>query len=325
MKKTFKILGYLCLGLIAVATASGVYVKTMLPNVGDAPQLTVDPTPARIARGEYLANHVTVCMDCHSTRATDRYSGPLVHGNFGGGGERFGPEMGFPGVFYSRNITPFGIGDWTDGELFRAITTGVTKEGEALFPVMPYHNYGQMDPEDIYSIIAYVRTLKPVENTLPSREPDFPVSVILNTMPTKANPGKRPSDDDILARGKYITSAAACVECHSKVDKGSKIAGTEYGGGMEFSMPAGVVRSPNITGDKATGIGNWSEQEFIKRFKMYVDSSYVPHPVGPKDMNTPMPWTMYGHMEEQDLKAIFAYLQSLEPISHKVERFTPAL
>jgi mono/diheme cytochrome c family protein len=325
MKKTFKILGYLCLGLIAVATASGVYVKTMLPNVGDAPQLTVDPTPVRIARGEYLANHVTVCMDCHSTRATDRYSGPLVPGNFGGGGERFGPEMGFPGVFYSRNITPFGIGDWTDGELFRAITTGVTKEGEALFPVMPYHNYGQMDPEDIYSIIAYVRTLKPVENTLPAREPDFPVSVILNTMPTKANPGKRPSDDDILARGKYITSAAACVECHSKVDKGSKIAGTEYGGGMEFSMPAGVVRSPNITGDKATGIGNWSEQEFIKRFKMYVDSSYVPHPVGPKDMNTPMPWTMYGHMEEQDLKAIFAYLQSLEPISHKVERFTPAL
>lgn len=324
MKKFFKILGYLCLGLVAAATASGIYVKTMLPDVGEAPQLTVDPTPARIARGEYLANHVTVCMDCHSTRAADLFSGPLVPGNFGGGGERFGPEMGFPGVFYSRNITPFGIGDWTDGELYRAITTGVTKSGEALFPVMPYHTYGQMDPEDIYSIIAYVRTLKPVENTLPQREPEFPVSIILNTMPAKATPGKRPSDNDLLARGKYITSAAACVDCHSKMDKGSKVPGTEYGGGMEFTMPAGVVRSPNITGDKATGIGNWSEQEFIKRFKMYADSSYIPHPVGPKDMNTPMPWTMYARMEEQDLKAIFAYLQSLAPISHKVERFTPA-
>jgi mono/diheme cytochrome c family protein len=324
MKKTLRILGILCLGIIILVTAAGIYVKTMLPNVGDAPALAIDPTPARVARGKYLANHVTVCMDCHSTRATNLYSGPLVPGNFGGGGERFGPELGFPGVFYSRNITPYGIGSWTDGELFRVITTGVTKDGEALFPVMPYHAYGQLDPEDIYSIIAYLRTLEPVESQLPTREPEFPVNIIINTMPSEARPGKRPADHDLLARGKYMAMASACVDCHSKKDKGANVPGSEFGGGMEFSLPAGIVRSPNITSDQTTGIGQWSEEDFIKRFKMYADPNYIPHSVCIKDMNTPMPWTMYAHMQEQDLRAIFAYLQSLTPISNKVDRFTAA-
>lgn len=75
------------------------------------------------------------------------------------GGEFFGPDLGFPGEFYSRNLTPANLRGWTDGEIFRAITAGVNKEGEALFPVMPYRNYSKMDKEDIYDIIAYLRTL----------------------------------------------------------------------------------------------------------------------------------------------------------------------
>jgi mono/diheme cytochrome c family protein len=324
MKKTFKISGIVFLILLAVVAIAGIYVKTALPNTGPAPQLTIERTPERIKRGEYLANHVTVCMDCHSTRATDLYSGPLVEGNFGGGGEKFDKSMGFPGNFYSRNITPYGLGSWTDGEIFRAVTTGVNKDGKALFPVMPYHAYGQIDTEDIYSIIAYLRTLEPVKNDPPSSEADFPVNFIINTMPSAATPGKRPADNDLIAKGKYLATAAACVECHSKMDKGAKIPGSEYGGGMEFASPAGIVRSPNITSDKKTGIGQWTEEAFVKRFKTFADSGYIPHPVGLKDMNTPMPWMMYAGMEENDLKAIYAYLQSLEPIDHQVTKFTAA-
>jgi hypothetical protein len=91
----------------------------------------------------------------------------LVAGSFGKGGELFDEKFDFPGSFRARNITPAGISRYTDGELFRVITTGVTKEGKAMFPVMPYHNYGRMDEEDIKSIIAYIRSLPAITNEVP--------------------------------------------------------------------------------------------------------------------------------------------------------------
>src|SRR5690606_41947964 len=85
---------------------------------------------------------------CHSPRDWSRFSGPITPGTLGMGGDRFDQTVGMPGVFYARNITPAGIGRYTDGELFRVITSGVTKEGHAIFPLMPYPYYGKMDPED---------------------------------------------------------------------------------------------------------------------------------------------------------------------------------
>src|SRR5665213_1849553 len=72
-------------------------------------------------------------------------------------------------------------------EIFMTITTGVDKYGKALFPVMPYHYYGKMDKEDIYDIIAYIRSLPPIENKTPDRSIDFPMNFIVNTIPTKAS------------------------------------------------------------------------------------------------------------------------------------------
>ena len=125
--------------LIAIVAFLG-YLSFLLPNVGSAPDMQVEITPERVARGEYLANHVMLCMDCHARRDFSIYAGPPIPGTEGAGGEAFDQTMGFPGAFYSRNITPAGVGDWTDGELFRAITTGVSRDGSALFPVMPYIN-----------------------------------------------------------------------------------------------------------------------------------------------------------------------------------------
>jgi mono/diheme cytochrome c family protein len=323
MKKIVRVLGML-LALVIVAAAAGViYIKTALPNVGEAPQITIQKTPARIERGKYLANHVTICMDCHSSRDWNLYSGPLMEGNFGGGGEVFGRELGFPGVYYARNITPYGIGQWTDGEVFRAITTGVSRDGSPLFSVMPYHGYGQLDQEDIYSIVSYLRTLQAVKHDIPAPEKDFPVNILINTMPSKANLQTKPAETDVLGSGKYLVRAGGCVECHSMREKGNIVAGTEFGGGMEFALPSGLVRSANITPDKKTGIGLWSQEAFVKKFKMYADSAYMPHKVGLKEMNTTMPWMMYADMKESDLKAIFTYLQSLAPITHAVVKFEP--
>jgi len=158
--------------LVGVACIA-MYVKTVLPNVGEPEQLTIERKPLRIERGKYLANNVAVCMDCHSQRDYSLYAGPIKAETFGAGGEKFGEEIGFPGSIYSKNITAFKLGTWTDGEIVRAITTGVSKNDNALFPLMPYHNYGRMDKEDIYSIVAYIRTLPAKANEVPDSELDL--------------------------------------------------------------------------------------------------------------------------------------------------------
>jgi len=321
MKKTLKIIGIILAILVLGIFAAGAYVKTALPNTGEAPTLTIERTPERIERGKYLANHVAVCMDCHSTRDWSKFAGPLADDKLGGGGEKFDPDMGFPGTFYARNITPYGLGSWTDGEVFRAVTTGVSKDGTALFPVMPYHSYGKMDKEDVYSIIAYVRSLSPVERKVPADSPEFPVNFLVNTMPAEAAFVTRPAEKEVLNYGKYLVTTAACVDCHSRTEKGSIIAGTEFGGGMEFKQPAGVVRSQNITPDMETGIGKWSKEDFVNRFKAYSDSNYKAAQLGPGDFNSPMPWSMYTGMKKSDLEAIYAYLHSLKPIKHQVVKF----
>lgn len=314
--KVFKIIGVILFVLFVGVAGTGVYLKTALPKTSPAPDINIERTPQRLERGAYLANYVAVCMDCHSTREWNFYSGPMAATDKGGGGDSFTREMGFPGTFYAPNITPYTLGNWTDGEILRAITTGVNKEGKALFPLMAYHRFGQMNEEDIYSIIAYIRTLAPVKKDVPPSEVDFPFNFLINTMPQQAAFTKKPAHDNTVAYGAYLVNAAGCVDCHSKTDKGKVVAGTEFGGGMEFKQPGGVLRSPNITFDTKSGIGNWTKEAFVQRFKQYADSSYVKQPVTPEQINTPMPWTMFAGMTTEDLEAIYDYLKTVQPISN---------
>ncbi len=321
MKKTL----LMVLALLSMAVLAGYgYLSFILPDVGPAEDLKFDHTEDRVARGRYLANSVAVCMDCHSTRDWSRFSGPLVPGTLGSGGEAFTQELGFPGRFYAKNITPHGIGDWTDGELLRAIAAGVGRDGKAFFPVMPYLSYGSLDKEDLLDIIAYLRTLAPVASVVPPSEPDFPMNLILNTIPSKPAFTVRPGKTDQVAYGKYMLTMAACAECHTKQEKGSPVPGMDLAGGFEFKLPMGsVLRSSNITPDKETGIGHWSEDAFVSRFKMYAEASYTPPAVNGSEFQTIMPWTMYATMEEDDLRAIYAYLRTVPPVNHRVKVFTP--
>src|ERR1035437_390970 len=324
MKKMKKILLWLILIIVVIITGAMTYCKVALPNVGIAPEMKVVATPERIARGEYLANHVTVCIDCHSKRDWSRFSGPPIEGTLGMGGDIFDQKYGFPGAYYAKNITPEGISRYTDGELFRVITTGVSKEGKAMFPIMPFHNYGLMDEEDIKSIIAYVRTLKPIKNEVPKSSSDFPMNFIINTIPEKAHPTKMPAKTDVVAYGKYLISASGCIDCHTQAEKGKLVAGVEYGGGREFPFPDGtIIRSSNISPD-TTGIGNWSEGKFVNAFEQRSDSLTLNTKLEPGKINSVMPWTMYGKMTEEDLKAIFAYLKTVRPINNNVHKFSSA-
>jgi len=322
--KILKITGYV-VGVIAILiTGLLSYVKFALPDVGPSPEIKVEITIEKMERGNYLANHVMLCMACHSTRDWSLFSGPMISGTEGKGGETFDQKLGFPGKYIAPNITPFRLKNWTDGEIFRAVTSGVSKDGRALFPIMPHHLYGQLDKNDIESVIAYIRSLKPIENETEISSSDFPMNFIINTIPKKPSFSKIPQQSDKINYGKYMITAAGCIDCHTKSDKGEFV-GELYAGGFEFKLQDGsIVRSANLTPDKTTGLGNWTSEQFINRFKMYVDSSYVNQKVTPGRFQTVMPWTMFSGMNKADLEAIFAYLQSLSPVKNQVEKFTPS-
>ncbi|GAB3935068.1 c-type cytochrome [Mucilaginibacter myungsuensis] len=323
MKKVRKWLAIIVIALVVVITAAVSYLTLALPNVGKPENIKISYTPERIKRGKYLATHVTVCMDCHSGRDMSKFGGPISADKLGMGGDKFDPAMGFPGTVYIPNITPFNLKNWTDGELFRAITTGVKKDGSAIFPIMPWASYAKMDREDIYDIIAYIRTLEPKRAEYPERQLDFPLNILIHTMPQKANLGKRPAESDTLKYGEYLVAAAACMDCHTKADKGAHIPGMEFAGGYEFGLPGGAtVRSANITPDKDTGIGRWTKDQFVARFRMYADSTYKPADVKPGEFQTVMPWLMYAGMRPADLEAIYAYLKTIKPVKNQVVKFS---
>lgn len=319
MKKFGKGLLYVIIIIILLIVIALSYITIALPNVGEPENIKIALTPERIARGEYLSNHITVCTDCHSQRDWSKFAGPLKTG-LGVGGELFDATAGFPGTVYSPNITPYNLNNWTDGEIFRAITTGVRKDGSAIFPLMPWPYYSKMSREDIYSIIAYIRTLKPVVTDYPKSKLDFPLNIIVHTMPQKASLGTTPPPSDTLKYGEYLVQSSACKECHSQDKNGTPIAGLEFAGGHEYGMKGNTLRSANITPDKETGIGNWSEAAFIARFNAFNDTAKITH-VSKNDFQTIMPWYAYAGMKDADLKAIYAYLRTIKPVYNKVVKF----
>jgi mono/diheme cytochrome c family protein len=319
LKKLLKIFGGIILALVLLLGAGAVYFFSSFPKVGPAAELRIAPTAEKIARGEYLANHVTVCIDCHSTRDFEYYSGPIVPGTEGKGGMEF-PDVA--GTFYPANITPVALGNWTDGELARAIASGVNKNGEALFPMMPYPIYNHLAQEDLEAIIAYLRTLAPIPNEVPKSKVNFPLNLIMRTIPEPYAPQPRPAPSDTIAYGKYLSTVAGCTFCHTPIDdRGQPLPGMDFAGGMEFTFPWGpIVRSANITPDENTGIGAWDRAYFIERFKEYADSTKSHIPVAKDGDNTVMPWTMYAGMTEEDLNAIYSYLRTVKPVTNQVEK-----
>ncbi len=177
---------------------------------------------------------------------------------------------------------------------------------------MPYSYYGRMDREDIYDIIAYVRSIPSVPNEVPASAPDFPMNIILNTIPHKEIPQTKPSSSDILAYGAYMTNASACAECHTKVEKGQIIQELKFGGGRDFNfLMAQQYSLPTLHLIPKQDLETGQRKCSSRRFKVYADSSFIPAPVAPGEFNSIMPWMMYAKMKREDLAAIFAYLKTV--------------
>ena len=323
MKTLLKIVAGLVLLLVLVAACGFAYLTFAFPKVPPAPTVKFDTSPERLARGKYLNDHVVGCTTCHSQRDWTKFSGPVKDEGFGAGDQEF--SLGPGGVLYSKNITPAAIGTWTDGELLRAVTQGVSKDGTPLFPLMPYPHYGAMSEDDVHAVLAYIRTLKAVEGTARERKLNFPLNLIVRTIPKANTYGTRPSPGDKVAYGKYMTAAALCSDCHTPIDEqGTPLPGMDFAGGMEILETGYRVRTANITPDANTGIGSWTEQQFIDKFKGFEAPSNATLAEHERAQNTPMPITAYAGMTREDLSAIFAYLRTVKPVVNRVDKFPDA-
>jgi mono/diheme cytochrome c family protein len=322
MKPWLRIALIVLAAVVLLLAAGATYLATALPRIAVG-ALTVTATPALVSRGDYLFNHLSACVSCHSTRDTSRFSGPVVPGSEGAGGDAFDRTAGIPGIIYGRNLTPAGLAAWSDGELYRAISCGVDHDGRALFPLMPYQDYGRAALSDITAIIAYLRTLTPITRAVPARRLSFPMNLIVNLIPKPAQPEAAAPVAGAPGYGAYLVNLASCLHCHSVDHHGAIPAGREFAGGRAFPVPGGIVRSANLTPDQASGLGGWTRERFIAAFAAFrAPGAAVPVAAGA--FNTPMPWTAYAGISDADLGAIYDYLHALPAVANPVVKFSPA-
>lgn len=304
--------------LLVLLGALGVAGFLLLyPRTGNIPPLDTGPTPGRLARGEYLARHVTVCIDCHSPGQEELWSAPPVEARLGAGGQHFGRDMGLPGSITAPNITPAALGGASDGELARAIACGVDTRGRSMFPVMPYVEYNHLAPGDMAALLAWLRELPAIDTPAPPRELDFPVGTIVRLIPRPWAARPAPDRRDAVAYGGYLARIAGCHFCHSTTDeRGHRLPGMDYAGGRPFPLPGGgTLRAPNITPHPDDGILGLGRDGFVELFLAHRDS--VPRlPAG--RANTEMPWALYAGMERGDLEAIWAHLLAQPAVANEV-------
>ncbi len=316
-----KILVRVLAGIAALVTLliTAVIVKfyVLSPKMRPAPVMTAPTNAEAIERGRYLVHHVAACVGCHSKIQETVPGEPPVEGMLGSGRD-FGDMPGAPVHIRGPNITSdseTGLGGWTDGEIARAIREGVSKNGRNLFPQMPYQTYREtLSDGEVLDIIAYLRTLKPIKNDAGKTSVDFPVSMFIRGVPQplEAPPPPAPSPSDKMARGKWLLSTASCHDCHDSVnDKMQKIEGKALAGGMKFPLgEKGYAIASNISSDKATGIGAYTDDDLRRAIEEGKG----------KDGRTlyVMPWSYYKGMTKEDKDALIAALRDVPPVTNVV-------
>ncbi|MEO8088123.1 MAG: cytochrome c [Bacteroidota bacterium] len=317
MKKLLKILGVI-LGIVVLAViVLAIYISvrgtgSYTANVPAIPKVEI--TPARVARGERIA--AMLCRNCHFNSETNKLTGrPLAEV----------PEFG---KINSRNIThdaEIGIGNWSDAELIYFIRTGINPKTNLFIP--PYMpKLMHISDEDLRSVVAYLRSDSPEvqadKSEYPPSEPSF-LSKFLSLVafaPYKYPEHEIPDPDtsNQLEWGKYLVLyQIECYTCHSKDFKTMNVEFPEksegfFGGGNEMISTEGTkVTTMNITPDEETGIGKWSEEEFI----MALRSGIIPN--GPALRNPMIPYEM---LTDAEAKAIYVYLRMVPKLNHKVDR-----
>jgi mono/diheme cytochrome c family protein len=255
-----------------------------------------------IARGKYLTIAAD-CQACHTAKGGTPFAGGLPF------------KLPF-GTIWSPNITPdkaTGIGGWSDAQFLAALREGKGPKGH-LYPAMPFTSYAALTDADALAIRAYLATLAPVRRERPPLAFSWPFNRrgLMGLWSGLFNPNRRfePNADRSPAwnRGAYLAEGLAhCGECHTprslaqSLDNRSKYAGAVTAGWRAF----------NLTSDKATGVGGWSDGELTA----YLSQGHAP---GRGTATGPMGEAVdlsLSQLTPSDIAALVTYLRTIPAIA----------
>jgi len=314
MKKVLKVLGILIgLAVLLVACVAAYIQFSPLPKYEVKPvDIKITPDSVMLAEGKRLAT--LVCNKCHLGE-----SGKLT-------GKRIADLPPQFGKAWSANIThdtKYGAGRYTDGELAYLLRTGIKRDGSYAPPWMP--KFPLLSDYDLHSVIAYLRSdapeLEAVSEAQPISQPSFfgkfLCYVAFKPFEYPAAPIPAPIVTDKVAFGKYIATAKLdCYGCHGpNFETGDALKpenspGYFSGGNIMPDLEGNKIITRNLTPDKTTGIGNWTEEQFIKAVKY-----------GQRDGKPALRYPMepFAAMTDEEASAIWAYLQTIPAINHDVD------
>lgn len=305
------------IGLLVIAITATIGWRPFIgPKMRELTDRRFEASSARLERGRYLVEGPLHCFECHSQPDYQTPGAPPLPGSEGGG--RNWSERGFPWLF-SPNITPdkeTGAGKWTDDMLARAIREGIGHDGRPLFPLMPYRSFSRLSDEDLASVVVYLRSIEPIAEKVPQTKTPFPLSLMLNILPEPLDKEvPNPNMSTPISRGQYLAQISDCEGCHTPRGRMSPtIPGMEFAGGNVMGEGQNSVAVTNITPD-ASGISYYDEALFLKVMR-------TGH-VGARQLNPIMPWVYLRNMSDEDLKDLFAYLQTLPHVHHTIDNTEP--
>ena len=320
MKKLLYWLGYVLLTIFGLLVCAALFVYFRgIPKYPYNPppeiaSLQVKADSQRITRGAKIAS--MQCEGCHADPKTGLLTGHIM--------TDLPKEFG---KVASMNIThdpEFGIGKWTDGELYYFLRTAIRPDGH-YNAIMG--GYQLLADEDLYSIIAWLRSdapsLKASKDEYPPNEPNFLVKLLCNTLfkpkPLPSSPITIPDSTQSLAYGRYLACALYnCYQCHSadfktmNTEIPEKSEGFFGGGNPMLNLDGEIVRSANITMSPTNGIGNWTFDEF---YQAVVN--------GKKRNGGSLHYPMMPHtvLNTSEVRSIWEYLKTIPIIENKVERY----
>jgi mono/diheme cytochrome c family protein len=272
--------------------------------------LPAAPASAPVARGESIVRNVAVCGHCHSGEPKNA-DGPLS-----GGREFHDWRIGTARASNLTSDPETGLGAWSDAEIVRALRNGQSRNGRLLAPVMPYEWFHGMSDQDAFAVAHYLKSLSPVRNVV-QQSPNVIFRMARTTLlaPKPAVSTSAPAPGPTPEYGRYLAHhVGLCADCHTprkgllaKADQTRLFAGTS-------NPPKGFPANPsNITADLETGIGRWSESDFVQTMRTGVTPAGIHlHPF--------MPWHEMGRMSDDDLRALYRYLRTTTAVRNDVTR-----
>jgi mono/diheme cytochrome c family protein len=306
MKTTLKVLaiivGIVCLFLF--------YVQLTYEQSFEAPVtgITASKDSTIVARGKYLVLGAAHCYTCHMPDSVLKMN---KRESMKGGNPMKTPFA----IFNTPNITSdaaTGIGNFTDEQIARAIRYNINHNNRAMVGFMTYNG---MSDDDIQAIISYLRTTPPIHNVVPDHDYNILGKILMRFLIKPASPvieNVRP--DTTAAYGKYLAyNVTNCNGCHTKRGSKGEFIGEPFAGGYAWELDDATYTSANLTPDDSTGrISKWSLEVFTQRFR-----------AGRVLENSPMPWDAYQALSDNDLKALYNFLNKLPAVHNVVTTYEP--